>query len=286
MSVATASTTRADLAPQQADLDAVFRLKYGDPDRPERLGWGPRMRRRFGYASPDDHYEALVARLVGPDARWLDVGCGRHLFPGNGALAQELAARCRELVGVDPDATLAENPFVHEKVFAPIDEFTTDRRFDLVTLRMVAEHVEQPQRVVGVLAACTAPGGLVVVYTVNRWSPVPMLTSVIPFALHQPVKRLLWRTEAKDTFPTAFRMNSRRRLRALFDAAGFDEAWFTKLDDCRTLARFRIGLWAELGVRRVLRALGLRYPENCLLGVYRRRGHRYDPASAPSSPRA
>ena len=47
-------------------------------------------------------------------------------------------------VGVDPDETLDENPYVHEKAKVLIDDYETDRRFDLVTLRMVAEHVAEP----------------------------------------------------------------------------------------------------------------------------------------------
>ena len=93
------------------------------------------------------------------------------------------------------------------------------------------------------------------------------MTRLLPFWLHQPIKRLLWRTAAADTFPTRFEMNTRRRLASLLGDAGFDEARFGYLDDCRTLGRFRLGLWAELWLWRILRAIGLRYPENCLLGV-------------------
>ena len=109
-----------------------------------------------------------------------------------------------------------------------------------------------------------------VVYTVNRWSPVPLATSLIPFSLHQPVKRVLWRTDEKDTFPTCFRMNSRGKLRRLFAAQGFTEAGFAQLDDCRTFGRFRPLLFTELTIRAALRAIGLGYPERCLLGVYRK----------------
>jgi SAM-dependent methyltransferase len=248
-------------------LDALFRLKYS---RAGPKDWGPRTRYAFGYFNPDDHYEALISKLVRPDTRWLDVGCGRELFPSNRVLAAELSARCGFLLGVDPDDTLDQNPFVHARAKVPIDEFTTDRPFDLVTLRMVAEHIAHPERALAALAAATAPGGLLVVYTVNRFSPVPLLTSAVPFALHHPVKRLLWRTEREDTFPTCFRMNTRTSLRRLAEAAGFQELEFAYLDDCRTFGRFRPLLTLELSLWRLLRALGLRYPENCLLGIYLR----------------
>lgn len=253
--------------PDDGRLGEICRLKYGELDL---QGWGPRMRRRFSYHTPDDVYEAMLDSLLAPGASWLDVGCGRDLFPNNRPLGQALAARCGLLVGVDPSPTIAENPDVHEAVQSPIEEFETDRQFDLVTMRMVAEHVAQPERLLGVLAGCTKPGGLVVVYTVNRFSPVPLLTGIVPFALHHPAKRVLWRSEKRDTFPTCFRMNTRDRLRGLFAAQGFAEAGFHHLDDCRSFSRFRPLLFAELCVRSLLRRLGLRYPENCLLGIYRR----------------
>ncbi|MEQ8659212.1 MAG: class I SAM-dependent methyltransferase, partial [Gammaproteobacteria bacterium] len=222
----------------QDELEAIFDIKYR---RAAQLGPGPALRLAYRYFTPDDHYEAVVRRLVGPHTRWLDVGCGRNLFPSNQALARELSERCAELVGVDPDDTLQENPFVHRKLQGFVEEVvSTDERFDLVTFRMVAEHVTEPEPLLRALRAIVVPGGHVVVYTVNRWSPVPLLTAVTPFALHNPIKYVLWRTEAKDTFPTAFRMNTRTRLRQLFEAHDFREAGFSYLDDCRTFQGFRL----------------------------------------------
>ncbi len=248
-------------------LAATFRLKYGQSGE---FGWGPRMRARFGYFNPDDQYETLVATLVSNTTRWLDVGCGRDLFPSNRRLSRELASRCAFLTGVDPDDTLDQNPFVHAKAKVATEDFTTDRGFDLITMRMVAEHIAQPERVVATLARALNPGGRLVIYPVNRFSPVPLVTGLVPFKLHHPIKRILWRTEEQDTFPTCFKMNTRRRLQELTAAVGLREEAFAYLDDCRTFGRFRALLFGELTLWRLLKAVGLRYPENCLLGVYQR----------------
>ena len=114
------------------------------------------------------------------------------------------------------------------------------------------------------------PGGRVVVYTVNKLTPVAAAAWAVPFRFHHAVKSLIWRTEEKDTFPVAYRMNTRGDLRRVFGRHGFREAAFAFLDDCRTFARFRVLNHAELLARSALRAVGLRYPENCLLGVYER----------------
>jgi len=257
------------LPPSAAALRELFWLKYGDP---AAAAWGPATRMRSGYFNPDDHYEALVASLVTRETVWLDVGCGRDIFPSNRALAKRLSDSCRRLVGLDPDITIEENPFVHERARIPLEAYApVGHPFDLVTARMVAEHVDDPVGFAGALGRCLRPGGIAVIYTVDGKSPVPILTRVVPFALHHSLKRLIWDVEQKDTFPTRFRMNSRRRLRAIMEGAGFEEALFLRLDDCRTFSGFRTLLRLDLALRGALRRIGVGHPEACLLGVYRRR---------------
>lgn len=247
------------------DLLAVFNLKYR---RTPQLGWGPRTRLERGYFTPDEYYEAVVRRLVVDGADWVDIGCGRDIFPQNPALARELAAKCGRLLGIDPDPNVRDNPFIKEAHEGPVETAGDKGRFDVVTLRMVAEHIEHPVESLRSIAAMTKPGGHVVVFTPSKWSPVPIVTRLTPFSLHHPVKRWLWGTETRDTFPVQYKMNTRGRLRKLFSDAGFREVFFARLADCRLFAHFPVLNKVELGLWRLCVATGLRYPENCLLGVY------------------
>ena len=257
--------------PDDASLRQMFHRRYGEqPD----LGWGPRLRQSCDYYTPDDVYESLVAGLVCSGVRWLDVGCGRELFPSNLGLSEILSKRCGRLTGVDPDPTLDENPWVHEKVRGGIDKFDGEEQFDLVTMRMVAEHIEDPMACTKAIARSLRPGGLAVVYTVAGVSPMPLLTRLAPMSLRHVVKEWLWGTQPKDTFPTCFKMNSRSVLQRQFAAVGMQEEEFLRLDDCRTFARFRSLCKLELWGMRAVRAMGMPYPEHCLLGIYRRAGHR------------
>lgn len=250
------------------ELNRIFRLRY---ELQDELGSTPATYKRFGYHTPESYYEALVDRLVSNKTDWLDVGCGRALFPSNPALAQELAERCHHLVGVDPAPTILENAIVHEAIQESIYEFRSDRKFDLVTMRMVAEHIDDPVAMLHTLAKVTNPGSIVIIYTVSSWSPIPLLTRVTPFSVRHPLKKFLWSTEEKDTFPTCYRMNTRKQLCRLFTDGGFDEVFFSHLDDCRTLARFQPLLTAELAIWSTLRRASIRYPESCILGAYCRR---------------
>jgi hypothetical protein len=84
------------------------------------------MRRRFGYFTRDVFYEAIVARLVTPNAAWLDVGCGRNIFPSNQHLAQILAERCGLLVGLDPDGTIDEALYVYRRIKSHLADYGGD----------------------------------------------------------------------------------------------------------------------------------------------------------------
>jgi len=121
------------------------------------------------------------------------------------------------------------------------------------------------------LGRAVRPGGTAVVFTVNALAPVTIVSRILPFRFHQPVKRVFWGSDGKDTFPTYYRMNSRRRLARLMASAGFDEARFLVVDDLSVFGRFRRLSLVELQVRRLFRALRLPYPENVLIGIYRKR---------------
>jgi len=251
-----------------SDLKQLFVLKYGDP---ATTGWSPRRRLAFGYYLPADHYEALISKLVTPETDWIDVGGGGALFPDNEKLSDMLAKRARNLVVVDPSENIAVNPFPHRRARCLIEDFETDEQFDLATLRMVAEHITDPPAVARKLNQLLRRDGLVVILTVNRWSPVTLVSQALPFGLHHPIKQMFWGGEEEDTFPTAYKMNTRRQLRNLMSAHGFEEQHFAHLDDLSAFGQFKHLNYVELRVWRALKALDLKYAENCLLGVYRKR---------------
>ena len=249
------------------ELLAMYEMKFGPS-----ASAGPVHRRwlRAGYFSPNDYYEAALDQLVKPGCSWLDVGGGTTLFPRNPDLSRRLADRCRRLVGVDPSPNIHENPYIHERVQALIEDYKTDEPFDLLTLRMVVEHISHPNDALAAMARLVRPGGRVVIYTVNKYAPTSIAAWVIPFWLHHPVKKVIWHSRAEDTFPVVYRMNTRRTLNDLATAHGFCEEWFARLDDCRLFFRVPILGRLELATWRAGRMLGLRHPESCLMGVYRR----------------
>jgi 2-polyprenyl-3-methyl-5-hydroxy-6-metoxy-1,4-benzoquinol methylase len=251
----------------QVWLDEVQHLKYG----PEATrGWTPLLREKFGYISPADLYEATLFGLIRTETEWLDVGCGRNVFPTNPDAARRLSRTCRLLVGIDPSENVHDNEFVHERVQCELQDYQAGHQFDLVTMRMVAEHIEKPPTALAALSRLVRPGGRVVILTVGRFSLPSLVAAATPMWTHHIVKRALWGSEERDTFPVAYRMNTRRTLRRLFEAAGFREESFLDLDDCGHFDRFRRLAAAELALWRGFKALRLPWPDRCLLGVYQR----------------
>ena len=248
----------------------MFRLKYGDP---ATTGWSPRRRFEFGYYQPADYYEALIEKLVTADTDWIDIGGGGALFPDNQPLSKLLSERARRLVAVDPSDNLDSNPYPQERAKCMIEDYQTSAQFDLATFRMVAEHITNPATVVNALNRLLRPHGMVVIFTVNRWSPVTMVSSLVPFSLHHPIKKLFWEGDEEDTFPTAYLMNTREQLQSVFAAGGFEERYFAYLDDLSVFGRFKSLNYVELAGWRAMNGLGMTYPENCLLGVYEKSGN-------------
>ncbi len=119
------------------------------------------------------------------------------------------------LFGVDPDDNIKGNPYLTESFQGTLEACSPASQFDVIT-SMVAEHITDPHRVVAKLAELAKPGGLVIVYTPNKRAPMSVVAALLPFRLHQPLKNLLWGTEPPDTFPTVYRLNTRRDLLSAF----------------------------------------------------------------------
>jgi SAM-dependent methyltransferase len=95
----------------------------------------------------------------------LDIGCGdgtvlRRFVPYIGA---------RTAVGIDLDAPDGDEAVILRR--ANLFDFLPDQRFELVISNQVFEHIYEPllPRYIDVLKASSAPGGVILLSTPNRW---------------------------------------------------------------------------------------------------------------------
>ncbi|KMV29146.1 hypothetical protein AB733_19320 [Photobacterium swingsii] len=254
----------------KSELYENFIVKYGDP---KEVGWSPQRRLKFDYYPPNDIYETMVNKVITHETQWIDVGGGESPFPYNLPLSKDASERCRKLVAVDPSPNVLNNLYAHEKINSTLEDFTTKDKFNLATFNMVAEHIEEPDSVVNRLSQLMESGGIVVVYTINKYSPVPLLTYVTPFSMHHKIKGVFWGEDGgkeSGTFPVAYKMNTRVDLERLFSKYGFLEVSFEYLDDLSSMQRFKYLNLMELYLWKGFKAINMNYPENNILAIYRK----------------
>lgn len=172
--------------------------------------------------SPEDVFtDWLVERAS--NGRWLDAGCGRHSIPhwrvGD---IETLRDRKLEMFGCDVDhAALCDRPRSDRVCTASLAALPfRDASFSLVTSNMVFEHLTEPEASVAELVRVTAPSGRIVVHTVNRRHYLAHLAHWTPFRFHRWIVGRTEGRDAKDVYPTQYRLNTAEDLRRAFEQCG------------------------------------------------------------------
>ena len=163
-------------------------------------------------------YARIVDELVQNDTRVLDIGCGHADLVGASL------ARSRDVVGIDTDTeALAANEVIDDRIGADAERLPfADGSFDLVLMAWVLEHLPRPLSTFLEIRRVLAPRGRVVFVTPNAWNYNAWLIRMIPNAFHAAFTARLYGRPAEDTYPTRYRLNSVRRLRATLPRLGYE----------------------------------------------------------------
>jgi SAM-dependent methyltransferase len=172
-----------------------------------------------GYADFDAAYLAAVA--AGPDDLVLDVGSGP------GALALEIAATARRVVGVDVSAALVDlarrraraagrDQVVFVVADPQVDPLPDEGPFDLVVSHFGSMFFDDPVAAFTVLFRALRPGGRLVLLTWQAPEHNPWQVEVLR-ALHPDRDAPIPPTEA----PSPFGLSDPDRVRGVLGAAGF-----------------------------------------------------------------
>lgn len=111
-------------------------------------------------------FRALLAGLPGMELAVLDVGGGTG-WQLDALRALDPRIRFTQVVDLDPGAQAAARAAGHAYFCGPIEAFASERRFALILMLNLIEHVDDPGAVLAKAAALLAPGGAILVKTPN-----------------------------------------------------------------------------------------------------------------------
>ena len=162
-------------------------------------------------------FERRVDALLSPEAVLLDAGCGR-----TAPVLRKYLGKARRLIGVElvpfTDTVPGIETYNADLAKLPLETASVD----VIMSRSVFEHLTDPEAVYREFARVLRPGGSVVFLTANMWDYGTLMARLIPNRFHGAiVKRVEGRAE-EDTFPTAYRTNTRGAVEQLSRRTGFD----------------------------------------------------------------
>jgi SAM-dependent methyltransferase len=169
----------------------------------------------------------------------LDLGAGRGRIPEMN-FRRIVALVC----GLDPDESVLRNQNLDQARVGVAEKIPwPDANFDVVFSDNVFEHLPDPMAAFREVYRVLKPGGYFFIKTPNRFHYVPLASSLTPHRFHQwfNAKR---ETESRDTFPTLYRANTRRRLRYLARATGFEVVEITPVEGRPEYLRFNPLMYA------------------------------------------
>jgi SAM-dependent methyltransferase len=232
------------------------------------------LRERFykpSFRGMYDRFSDVIHEHVRAGDVMLDAGCG------SGRVFQyhfDEHERPRRIVGVDVTTEPRGNRNIDDAARADLARLPfPDATFDIAVSSHVAEHQVQPEAVFGELARVLRPGGHLLVLTPNRWHYVTVAAALMPHRFHLAYNR--WRgVDVHDVFPTVYRANTARRLRALYECSGLAVERIEQFETEPEYLAFSTPTYA-LGVayERAVNRIGLlRNVRVNLLAVGRKRG--------------
>ena len=201
--------------------------------------WAENLFRKFfpDYRHRWEIYNEVLRESVTKDTVWLDIGCGT-----NGHVA-EFGRVARNATGIDivDNRNRADAPFLRADLRRiPLPSLSAD----LVTLRMVTEHLERIPDDFLEIDRLLAPGGTLLLLTTNCWSPIIILPRLLPFRVKRWVIAKLFNVPDNDVLPTYHRFNSAGKMaRGVFNLKLSSLRFLEQVPFDSSFLTFIFGIW-------------------------------------------
>jgi SAM-dependent methyltransferase len=176
------------------------------------------------WAAKSEAYASLIAEHLSHSALWLDAGCGSRLLEADmDPLESWLVTHCKSIFGMD--VALTSNRNIKSLLQGSLYHLPfSDNTLDLITCRMVVEHLDYPAKAFAEIARCLRLGGAFIVITPNLLNygifGNALATRVMP---EKARLRIVHATDSRadeDIFPVRYKANTMPHLLELLNVSG------------------------------------------------------------------
>lgn len=189
--------------------------------------WQERYLDRFYRTRPDwvdgtTQFHQLIKKHLDQDKHVLELGPGLK-----NSTSDFLCKNFASVDGLDVDDDAKKNPDLR-RVYLVQDGDTwpvPDESYDAVVARYVLEHLSEPAHTAAQAHRVLRPGGMFFFQTPNLCHYVSLVSSMSPHWFHRLVANRLRNLppETHAPYQTFYRMNRRRTIKRIMQAAGFNE---------------------------------------------------------------
>jgi SAM-dependent methyltransferase len=218
------------------------------------------------YKSPFSHFNDEVQKIIGEDTIVLHVGCGADESIG-------LRTRARLTVGIDLDDWILNNSDIDLGILGDISHLPlSNKSIDVIVARWVFEHLRDPYTTFLETARVLRPKGTLIILTPNKYHYSGFITSLVPHRAQKWFVKNLLHGNPSEVFPTYYRANTLKQLRALSINSGLAIEQVQMIEGAPTLLGFSrftylIGILFERIVNRANYLSGFR---SAILGKFQK----------------
>ncbi len=145
-------------------------------------------------------FNELLCANLSQNTLWVDLGCGDN------RVVEEFGGRTNYAIGID--LILLEHKTTIPFIRADLRDLPLRSGIvDFVSLRFVAEHLQNIKKCFSEIERILKPGGRVLVMTTNPLSPFIILSRLLPFGLKSTLIRTLFNVEKATVYPTFHRFS-------------------------------------------------------------------------------
>ena len=164
----------------------------------------------------DSVFKIEVLKLLSPQSIIVDIGCGKKAI-----FLRSLSSHIKKAYGIDLEVSTeiidGNIHIIHgDAESIPLPECSVD----IITMAYVAEHLQNPKKVLIECKRILKPGGSVILIAPCKFYLPIFFGRAVPHCIKRRLNRLITSTDSDETFPAYYKANSRRALLKLSYSVG------------------------------------------------------------------